>query len=185
MVAIANHGSWELINRLIEENGTEFLLALGRTAGAEERKTPHIHWVIGNSPIDYHNCVVRANLTPDTANEEIRASIATFRMHRVPGTWHIGPSMQPSDLGERLVQHGFSYGGDDIGMAIELDKLPDQVSVPAGLIIERVQDKQGLRAWVDALGQEFGEGETEAQWVGEMYHRIGLVDELPWRHYLA
>jgi hypothetical protein len=46
---------------VIEENGAEFLMALGRAAGAEERDDGRVRWVIGNSPIDYHNCVVEAD----------------------------------------------------------------------------------------------------------------------------
>lgn len=46
----------------IEANLAELLLALGRAGGAEERDEPSIQWVIGGSPIDYHNCVVRADL---------------------------------------------------------------------------------------------------------------------------
>jgi hypothetical protein len=52
---LANEDSPETRIRLIEENGAEFLLALGRAAGAAERREPYIHWVIGNSPTDYHN----------------------------------------------------------------------------------------------------------------------------------
>ena len=31
----------------------------------------------------------------------------------------------------------------------------------------------------------FGEGPPEAAWVRAMYARIGLGDEVPWRHYLG
>jgi hypothetical protein len=48
----------------IEENGAEFLVTLGRVAGAEERDDGRVRWVIGNSPVDYHNCVVSADLIP-------------------------------------------------------------------------------------------------------------------------
>lgn len=171
--------------QLIEENGAEFLLALGRAAGAVERKEAHIHWMIGNSPIDYHNCVVRANLNSATADKEIAASITAFQAHQVPGSWHVGPAMRPLDLGQRLVRHGFAYSGDDIGMAVELEKLPEQVAAPAGLVIERIRDEAGLLAWTKTLAQGFGEGETEARWVGEMYRRIGFEDTRPWRHYIA
>jgi hypothetical protein len=34
----------------IEENGAEFLMALGRAARAEERDDGRIRWAIGNSP---------------------------------------------------------------------------------------------------------------------------------------
>ena len=170
---------------LIEENGAKFLLALGRAAGAEERQERHIHWVIGNSPLDYHNCVVRANLSPQTTDQEIEASITAFRTHQVPGSWHVGPSMRPSDLGERLVRHGFKYNGDDIGMAIELDQLPDQAPAQIGLTIEQVRNEAGLLIWVNTVAQGFGEGEVEAHWVGEMYRRIGFDDRVPWRHYIG
>ena len=45
--------------RAIEENGEEFLVALGRAAGAQERDDGRVRWVIGEIPIDYHNCAVR------------------------------------------------------------------------------------------------------------------------------
>lgn len=184
-LAATSRSSHEAMIRLIEENGAEFLLALGRAAGAEERQEPHLHWIIGNCPIDYHNAVVRANLNPVEADEAIAASLAAFQSHQLPGTWHVGPAMRPLDLGERLVWHGFTYGGDDIGMAVELDKLPDQVASPAGLAIDQVRDEAGLSVWVKTLAQGFGEGETEAQWVGEMYRRLGLADAGPWRHYVG
>jgi GNAT superfamily N-acetyltransferase len=167
----------------IEENGAEFLMTLGRAAGAEERDDGRVRWVIGNSPIDYHNCVVFADLTQEEADGEIEASLQSMRAHGVPGSWHVGPSMRPSDLGGRLIPHGFEYGGDDIGMAVDLSELPEGVPVPENLVVEQVHDEAGLAAWVEALGSGFGEGPVEAEWVGEMYRRLGF--EGPWRHYLG
>jgi ribosomal protein S18 acetylase RimI-like enzyme len=167
----------------IEENGAEFLMALGRAAGAEERDDGRVRWAIGNSPIDYHNCVVYAHLTQDEADGEIEGSLQRMRAHGVPGSWHLGPSMRPPDLGARLIAHGFEYGGDDIGMAVDLSGLPEVVQVPENLVVERVRDEAGLAAWVEALGSGFGEGPVEAEWVGEMYRRLGF--EGSWRHYLG
>jgi GNAT superfamily N-acetyltransferase len=171
--------------RAIEENGAEFLMALGRAAGAEVRDDGRMRWVIGNSPIDYHNCVVHADLTEEEAAGEIETSVGRMRAHRVPGSWHVGPSMRPPDLGTRLVAHGFEYGGDDIGMALDLPTVPEEVPVPADFVIERVRDREDLAAWVETLGSGFGEGPIEAEWVGEMYLRLGLGDRGPWRHYLG
>jgi GNAT superfamily N-acetyltransferase len=168
---------------LIEENGAEFLMTLGRAAGAEERDDGRVRWAIGNSPIDYHNCVVHAALTQNEADREIEASLQRMREHEVPGSWHVGPSMRPPDLGRRLIAHGLEYGGDDIGMAVDLSALPHEVPVPDDFVIERVRDEAGLAAWVEALGSGFGEGPVEAEWVGEMYRRLGF--EGPWRHYLG
>jgi GNAT superfamily N-acetyltransferase len=173
------------MDRAIEENGAEFLIALGRAAGAEVRDDGRVRWAIGNSPIDYHNCVVHADLTPEEADAEIEASLQLMRAHGVPGSWHVGPSMRPPDLGERLVDHGFEYGGDDIGMAVELTALPEEVPVPEGFVVEQVRDEAGLAAWVETLGSGFGEGPVEAEWVGEVYRRLGFGAEGPYRHYLG
>jgi len=119
-----------VLARAIEENGAEFLMALGRAAGAEERDDGRVRWAIGNSPIDYHNCVVHADLTQEEADAEIEASLERMRAHGVPASWHVGPLMRPPDLGGRLAAHGFEYGGGDIGMAMDLSALPEEVWPP-------------------------------------------------------
>ena len=170
--------------RAVEEKAAEFLLALGRAAGAEERDDGRVRWVIGNCPIDYHNAVVRADLSPAEADGEILASREKMRELGVPGSWHVGPSMRPADLGGRLVAHGFVYAGDDIGMAADLCALP-QAAAPDGFVVERVRDEAGLAAWVETLGSGFGEGPVEAGWVGEAYRRIGFDEGGPLRHFLG
>jgi GNAT superfamily N-acetyltransferase len=169
----------------IEGNGAEFLMEIGRAAGAEVRDDGRVRWAIGNSPINYFNCVAYADLTGEEADREITASIERLRAHDVPGSWHVGPSMRPPDLGTRLLAHGFEYGGDDIGMAIDFSVLPAEVAVPETFVVERVRDEAGLAAWVEALGSGFGAGPVEAEWAGEMYRRLGLGNEGPWRHYVG
>lgn len=168
--------------RVVEENGAGFLLALGRAAGAEVRDDARVRWTIGNCPIDYHNAVVHADLSPTEADGVIETSLARMRALGVPGSWHVGPSMRPMDLGERLAAHGFQYAGDDIGMAADLSALSGP-EPPDGFEVGRVRDEDGLAAWVETLGSGFGEGPIEAEWVGEMYRRIGY--EGPLRHYLG
>jgi len=169
----------------IEANGAEFLLAMGRAGGGAERRDDRLHWTIGGSPIDYHNCVVRADLAPDGADDAIRTWIDELRARRLPGTWHVGPSMRPADLGERLVRLGFTHAGDEIGMAMDLRRLPERVPAPDGLAIERVRDERALATWAATLANGFGEGEREASWVGATYAAIGLGDGVPWRHHLG
>ena len=77
--------------RAIEANGEELLVALGRAAGASERDDGRVRWVIGDIPIDYHNCVVRADLSPEDADGVIAESLDLFRAHGAPGSWHVGP----------------------------------------------------------------------------------------------
>jgi GNAT superfamily N-acetyltransferase len=169
----------------IEANSREFLLSLGRLGGGEERDEPALQWIIGGSPISYHNCVVRATLAAGTVDEAILSSVHCFLAHHVPGSWHVGPSMSPPHLGEQLMAHGFKQGGGEPGMAVDVLTIPEQVSTPSGFVIERAQDEQDLQVWTHTLGMGFGEGEIEANWVGEMYRRAGLSAQGAWHHYLG
>jgi GNAT superfamily N-acetyltransferase len=169
----------------IEENGAEFLLALGRAGGGEERADRSIHWTIGGSPLDYHNAVVRTDLAEDEADAAIEACIARLRAHNVPGSWHLGPATRPADLRERLLAHGFVDGGGEAGMAADLLALNEDIVPPTGLSVARVSSNEDLGEWTRTLATGFGEGPHEAEWVGAMYHRIGLADATPWRHYLG
>ncbi len=171
--------------RAIERNTAEFLLAMGKAGGGEERRSQEISWTIGGSPIDYHNAVVHAHLSAEGADRAIREVIEKFTLHNVPGSWHLGPSMRPDDLGERLQAHGFQNGGDEPGMAAYLPALNEHISAPDGLRIVRVQDTQTLALWAKTLAVDFGEGAREADWVAGIYRKIGLGDEVPWRHYLG
>jgi GNAT superfamily N-acetyltransferase len=171
------------IVRSIEANTIEFLLALGRAGGGEEKAAPRLHWIVGGSPLAYHNCVVRADLSPDEVDAAIAASIAAFRAHGVPGSWHLGPSARPAELGDRLVAHGF-VPGEEPGMAVDLRTLV-AVPEPTGLRIGRVRDTTALDNWTAVLARGFGEGEREATWVAAMYRRLGYGETSAWRHYLA
>jgi GNAT superfamily N-acetyltransferase len=171
------------IPRHIEANVRAFLLALGRAGGGAERAEPGLQWTIGGSPLAYHNAVVHADLAPDAVDTAIAASLAAFRAHGVPGSWHLGPSTRPADLGARLLAHGLVFAAEP-AMAIDLAALVD-LPAPAGLQIVRVQEEQTLTDWAAVLASGFGEGEREATWVTAMYRRLGLSEDRPWQHYLA
>jgi GNAT superfamily N-acetyltransferase len=176
----------EAVVRAIEGNAAELLLAMGRAGGGEERQEAHIHWIIGGSPIDYHNAVVHTDLskTDLPADVIIESVIGEFRARNVPGSWHLGSAMKDSDFGKQLVEHGFDDAGGEPGMAVDLANLKT-VDSPAELVIERVRDEKQLNIWAQTLAQDFGQGELEANWVRDIYRTIGLGDDVPFRHYLG
>ena len=69
-------------------------------------------------------------------------------------------------------------------MAADLRALPD-VEAPTDVRISRVVTDTGLDAYEQVLSLGFGEGPPEAAWVREMYARIGVADDVPWRHYVG
>jgi GNAT superfamily N-acetyltransferase len=144
-----------------------------------QRVDGEVRWTVGGSPLDYHNAVVSCTATD--ADLVIAESLQALRDSGVPGCWHVGPSMRPLDLGDRLVAAGFSYGGPEPGMALRLAELRE--TEVAGLRVERVTSVDELSVWAQTLGQGFGEGVKEAEWVASVYRRLGLAD--PWRHYVG
>jgi GNAT superfamily N-acetyltransferase len=173
--------STQMIHAL-EENGAALLLAMGRAGGGEERNTGGIAWTVGGSPLDYHNAVVRAELTEATVDQEINAFQAALTQKNVPGSWHLGPTMRPATSGERLLAHGFTNDGDDLGMGLELRSYSARISMPAELNIKPVSTLQQLANYADILAQGFGEGEREARWVQEIFAGIGLETATSWQH---
>jgi hypothetical protein len=161
--------------RAIEDNLAELLMAMGAAGGGSQRVDDRAMWTIGGSPIDYHNAVVRASDT-----EVVAESLAELRKHNVPGVWHAGPSMQIDRTA--LTAAGFVAGGSEPGMAVRIPELIAPRAVP-GLSITRVLDDDALAVWESTLGQGFGQGPLEAQWVASTYRKLGYSD--PWRHYVG
>lgn len=167
--------------RAIEDNAAELLLEMGAAGGGRQRAEGGVRWTLGGSPLDYHNAVVSCVLDDDAADRMIAESLQELKELGVPGSWHVGPSMRPAELGERLLAAGFRHGGSEPGMALRLTELRE--AEVAGLQVERLTSVDELGAWAETLGQGFGEGMKEARWAAEVYRRLGVAD--PWRHYLG
>lgn len=178
-------GDRQVVARAIEANAAELLLTMGRAGGGEEYRSEHLVYTIGGSPIDYHNAVVHANLTPETADAAVRMIVGKLREKNVPGTWHLTEAMFPLNLAQRLIEASFTDGGFEPCMAVNLYALPENAPVTPGLRVLRAASHEDIDTWASTLAQGFGEGEREANWVGEVYKRIGLGEESPFRHYVA
>jgi GNAT superfamily N-acetyltransferase len=172
------------VARAIEENAAQLLLTMGRAGGGEEYRDDHLHWTIGGSPIDYHNAVVHADLTTATADAAIQMVVEKLREKTVPGSWHVTEAMRPLNLADRLAEAGFTNGGSEPCMAVRIDVMHEQ-AMPSNVRIIRAGSDGDIDTWVNTLARGFGEGEREANWVGEVYKRVGLGDHSPFRHFIA
>jgi len=78
VLADLNHAA---LSEAIEANGAKFLLDLGRAGGGEERHDD-LDWVIGGSPIDYHNAIYGARLTKADADAGVAVSLCAQASQR-------------------------------------------------------------------------------------------------------
>ena len=167
----------------IEANLNAYLLSFARLPGAVLHDDPSIAWVDSGIPIATFNSVVRADVAPHAVNAQIEAVVSHFRRQARPFVWHVGPSTRPVDLGRSLLAHGLTLVEDEPGMAVQLDRLREEVTAPPGLTIEPVRDEPGLAAWVSVWLFPLPP-DARRLFLGALLGR-GLGGDLPWRHYLG
>ena len=145
------------LNAAIEENLLfAFIPALSRWSRAEVHDKGAVKWFITDIPFPLFNSVFSAHLEADRISAAIESITSCARLRNVPLVWRIGPATRPQDLGKHLEEHGFINEGQEPGMAVELEKLNEEVPVPSGLTIERVGSAEGLQQWSQTGVAGFG-----------------------------
>jgi GNAT superfamily N-acetyltransferase len=120
------------------------LMAFEKWQRAELHDDTDMFWSITDIPFPAFNMVLRARLSDP--NSAVEAVITRARQRNVPLLWWIGPSTQPSDLGDTLATFGF-IGEEAVGMAVDLYSLPEYMAKPQGLVIERVDDTKNMEKY--------------------------------------
>jgi ribosomal protein S18 acetylase RimI-like enzyme len=67
--------------------------------------------------------------------------------------WQVTPTTRPADLGRYLLAHGLEDMGDEPGMALGLQRLPDDLPTPSGFAVECVDTLEALQAWCSFAGE--------------------------------
>jgi ribosomal protein S18 acetylase RimI-like enzyme len=153
--------------------------------GATVLAEPDLVLVDAGVPSDTFNVVCGARLDPAAAAARIAAAIAHFRARGVPFTWWIDPGSRPPDLGTRLVAHGLVDAEDELGMALDLGRLPTAVAPPAGFTVRRVTSVAELAAFARVLAANW---DPPDQAVIDFYARaaaVALAPDFPARFYIG
>ncbi|HLJ33652.1 MAG TPA: GNAT family N-acetyltransferase [Ktedonobacteraceae bacterium] len=159
MQEIVDDFSLSTLLRAMETNVQEAWVCLGRGLGAEIHNEPELLWFLSGIPFHLANGIVRAHFSPDSEEEILNERLKQLTSYGVPMAWLIGPSTRPSDLGSYLERHGWSPDDEAPGMALDLHRLDEHLSLPPRLIIEHVNDEEMLKTWlrVMVVGSELPE----------------------------
>jgi hypothetical protein len=147
----------------------------------EERPQLSRYHAWPSSPI-FKGAYRTKNLTADEADQTIVETIAWFKDRNAPFFfWWTGNDTQPSDIGERLVAHGFSvFEKDAPAMIAEIDQLNWDNPRPAELRLARVTSNGKLLQWKETFIEAFGIPEFAGQaWV-DATQAVGF-GKTPWQ----
>ncbi len=143
-------------------------------------------WLTGGIPIKELSGVIRARFASERTLEEIDQQItrmqAYFSAKRLGLQWFIGPSTRPTNLGQRLEQHGFRLQDTTPGMAAQLERLPPELAMPPRLEIVRVSNPLHLQEWVAVAAQGYGEPPQPRLAV---HTALGFEEDAPLQRYMA
>lgn len=146
---------------------------------------PDLVLVDAGVPSDTFNTVCGARLDPATADARIAAAIGHFRDRGVPFAWWVGPVSRPADLGARLATRGLVEAEAELGMALDLARLPAALPPPAGLVVRRVTSPSGLADYAGVLAANWDPPDPA---VLDFYRRTAaavLAPDCPARHYVG
>jgi len=167
---------------VIEANLFEFFKLFEQWPRAEVHDNPDMLWTITDIPFPMFNSVFRAHFfDPDAA---IETAIARCKCKNVPMMWWTGPSTQPAELSIALEAFGFT-GEEVIGMATDLRSLPREMSLPPGLVIERVGDIETMKKWCRVLCVGFEMPDFVGEAFLDLFRSIGFASQSTVRHYVG
>jgi len=123
-------------------------------------------------PQKQHSFILHSTLTGENANQIIAEQIAHFDH---PFEWKWYDYDQPADLLQRLEQHGFQIGEEEVLMILPIPNPPPAVNLPSGLSMRAITNPDDLGAILNAVQNPVFESEQDG-WMN-----VALADEL--RHY--
>lgn len=139
----------------IERTFVAHTLAYVRVGRGHAHEDRHLTWVESDVPLGVFNGILRTTLFDTDVDATIAAICAHFQERRKPMYWWVGPSTRPDDLAQRLLDHGLTPAGSDIGMAADLHGI-EALLLPPGLTVERVRNEETMQIWLRTFGSGFG-----------------------------
>lgn len=98
----------------------------------------------------------------------IDETVAFFRSNQaVEFDWWVPPGMQENEWGRQLTDRGFTLQDGPAGMAVNLDELPAENRLPAGVRIQKVLTSQDMSVWTHIFCLGYGTPPTMEGTFGE------------------
>lgn len=144
------------IIKAIADNHKEFSECYAKTANGNFCHDSSVLQVKSGIPLRVFNGIFYNNFPEAETKNKIEKIKKDFLADGLPFVWWITPCSQPRNLGDSIEKNGFKLIAQIPGMAIDMDKLNDNIPVLQELTIRKVTDYKGLALWTEVLLQSFG-----------------------------
>ena len=171
----------------IEANLAEEMSIFGRgLPGAALHTEPELLWFFTGKP--HLNGVLLTHFATDDkayADARIAEMIAYFKARHLSFGWSVGPSTLPADLATCLEAHGFTYEGQSIALAVDIEALHAETPTLTGLIIKEIENEGMLKVKRSLEKRGFDASEETAQDYYDGYLASGFGKGTRWHHYIG
>lgn len=170
----------------LEANLVEFFrFALPRWSTCEAYIEADLVHGVSGLPLPLFNPVAGARLKPDEANARIQMVIARAKARNSPVLWGVFPTSEPADLGDRLLEHGFSRLSEPPAVILELSQFQAPEQPLPGLSIGEVLSQEQLAQWVEVCRLGFGMPELFTAGALSLFGAAGFGPTGLFRHLIA
>lgn len=182
MTAIITDLSESSLRTAISANWADYYRQLGRSPSAELHDDAHLSWMLTGAQSFFLNVVMRSELPSDRADEVIEKAIDHFKAKNITDvSWW--PDPHTPELGQYLLRHGLTFAAGGLGMAADLNAVPDRVPKPSNFKIIQVTDKATLKVWSRTSSLGFGMPNPDNRVLAQIL--ADVVFDPAWRTYLG
>lgn len=168
------------------EHFQAYILHCARSTNGPLLDTPELAWGICGADSAWMNSVMRTRLNSEAdVDEAVETVLSHAKEWSVPLGWFLAPGTTPTDIADKLEQHGLIYEEDEPGMAVDLQSLPDHVPTPDHFRVVEVLDLPTLETWIETWGESYNAPHAKRQNRFDFRARQGLNADSAYRSFLA
>ncbi len=153
--------------------------------GMEVLDRPDMLIINSRLPSDTFNYVCRLNFTESELDLSINFALNYFQQQQLPASWWIGANSNSTNLTEHLAKHGLKQVEEAAGMAMDLNQLPANSSLPAGLEIKPVTNINEIEYYANIIATCWNPPDPNAIKFYQQAAAIALRPESPFRFYVG
>jgi len=164
---LRDFSSLEAVKTSIKENWVNYHYCLGKSPSVELSINRYLTWLVTNVPDHFMNLVVCSQLPPDGFDIVIASALEHFKTLNIKKlSWLAEAGLPAEEIKKLLLAQGLTFKESfATEMAADLNNLPLDQSVPNGLRIVPVTDKETLMQWIHVASVGFGVNEEfESIW---------------------